>query len=270
MGKPIRKPDYNADGKISMTEAHSYVCIQSNTIDVPIKTSDILLRKFLPNELSQKPIQKKPAQKKVAEIIDKYIPKIFKNESNSTKSRENQKLEDFSKAILLKWANPEEKAVLTNLSEILKLNTEFPAKEIKVLQESLKKEKEEIQKEKKKASDQRNKLRNEIKKKLIAHYPECSNPFHPVTTKLFSTPKKTEIINLVNQDGLWKKLLHEKEKVKNLESKRFTLEKKEVKIMRLRRCIENIVLSHALNQKGSEVQIKKYNEILALERIAFN
>ena len=42
MGKPIRKPDYNADGKISMTEAHSYVCIQSNTIDVPIKTSDIL------------------------------------------------------------------------------------------------------------------------------------------------------------------------------------------------------------------------------------
>ena len=65
------------------------------------------------------------------------------------------------------------------------------------------------------------------------------------------------------------KLLHEKEKVKNLESKRFTLEKKEVKIMRLRRCIENIVLSHALNQKGSEAQIKKYNEILAIREDRF-
>jgi len=74
---------------------------------------------------------------------------------------------------------------------------------------------------------------------------------------------------LINEKELWKKLVEEKEIIKGHESKRFQLEKKEVKIMRLRRCIENIVLAHTLSEKGSEIQKKQYNALLKLERSTF-
>ena len=38
--------DFNGDGSTSLTEAHAYVIIHSNTIDIPIKTSDVFLRSF--------------------------------------------------------------------------------------------------------------------------------------------------------------------------------------------------------------------------------
>lgn len=264
MGKKISQPDYNEDGTISLMEAHSYVCINSNTIDIPIKTSDILLRKFLPNQFSTK-----PTRNKVSELIDKYLPKVFKKDSNGTNTEEINLLESFSKSILSERANPEEKAVLFNLSKILALQEDFPGKEIKSIQEDLKKEKEAVLKEKKKATEQKNKYTNELRKKLISRYPECSNPFHPTTTLLLSTHQKKGVINLVNEKELWKKLVEEKEIIKGHESKRFLIEKKEVKIMRLRRCIENIILAHTLTEYGSEIQKKQYNALLKLERSTF-
>jgi len=261
IGKKISKPDYNSDGQTSLMEAHSYVSINSNTIDIPIKTSDVLLRKFLPDEF--KPKAKTP---KKAGVLDKYLPKFLKKDLNSTDSQPVVKLEDFSKSILSEWANPEEKAVLVNLSEILELMEDYPGKEIKKLQEQLKKERGSIEKDKKKASDQKNKYRDELRKLLISKHPEISNPYHPTTTLLLSTDQKQGVLKIVNQKGTWKKLLEEKGKVEKLESQRFIVEKQEVKIMRLRRCIENIILAHLLTKIGSSEQIRQYNRLLTLER----
>lgn len=38
-GSPIKRPDYDGDGKISFEEAHAYVILQANTIDLPLKSS---------------------------------------------------------------------------------------------------------------------------------------------------------------------------------------------------------------------------------------
>jgi hypothetical protein len=261
IGKKISKPDYNSDGQTSLMEAHSYVSINSNTIDIPIKTSDILLRKFLPDEF--KPKAKTPKKKG---LLDKYLPEFLKNDLNSTGSQPVVKLEDFTESNLSGWANPEEKAVLVNLSKILELKEDYPGKEIKKLQEQLKKERESIEKEKKKALDQKNKYRDEIRKLLISKHPEISNPYHPTTTLLLSTDQKEGVLKIVNQKGTWGKLLKEKEKVEKLESQRFIIEKKEVKIIRLRRCIENIILAHLLTKLEIPEQIRQYNRLLTLER----
>jgi len=261
IGKKISKPDYNSDGQTSLMEAHSYVSINSNTIDIPIKTSDVLLRKFLPDEF--KPKAKTPEK---TEVLDKYLPDFLKKDLNSTETQPVVKLDDFSKTNLSDWAKPEENAILVNLSKTLELKEDYPGKEIKKLQEQLKKERESIEKEKKKASDQKNKYRDELRKLLMSKHPEISNPYHPTTTLLLSTDQKQGVLKIVNQEGTWGKLLKEKEKVEKLESQRFIIEKQEVKVMRLRRCIENIILAHLLTQKGSSDQIMQYNRLLTLER----
>src|SRR2546421_600526 len=43
-GQSIRRPDYDGDGHISLSEAHAYVQITSDTIDIPLATSDVFLR----------------------------------------------------------------------------------------------------------------------------------------------------------------------------------------------------------------------------------
>ena len=43
-GQPVAPPDYDGDGRVSFAEAHAYTVLTSNTIDIPVKTSDAFLR----------------------------------------------------------------------------------------------------------------------------------------------------------------------------------------------------------------------------------
>ncbi len=45
-GEPVAPPDLDHDGVVSFNEAHAYALITSNTIDISVKTSDALLRRF--------------------------------------------------------------------------------------------------------------------------------------------------------------------------------------------------------------------------------
>lgn len=45
-GEPIDRPDYNGDGAVSFAEAHAYVIVESDTIDIPVCTSEALLRRY--------------------------------------------------------------------------------------------------------------------------------------------------------------------------------------------------------------------------------
>lgn len=44
-GKPV-DADFNSDGTVGSDEAHAYVIMKENSIDIPIKTSDFLLRRL--------------------------------------------------------------------------------------------------------------------------------------------------------------------------------------------------------------------------------
>ena len=259
-GQIITQPDYDNDGETSLMEAHSYVIIKSNTIDIPIKTSDILLRKYFPDAFSAKKDNSKETN-----VFKKYLPKIFKKNEGNSSSENNFRLEELSRVTLLNWAGDEEKAVFLGLSKILKLNDEIPGIEIKSLQENLKKERQAIEKKKKSEVDQKNKFRDELRKKIQKLYPEISNPHHPVTTSLISSPKKEQILELVNQNQIWQKLTQQVKKIGEFENQRFMIEKKEVKIMRIRRCMENIVLTHALLENGSSKQKAYFKRLVDLE-----
>ena len=47
LGKPVTGADYNQDGKIGMNEAFAYSLIHDDSIDTPVCTSDVFLRKFI-------------------------------------------------------------------------------------------------------------------------------------------------------------------------------------------------------------------------------
>ncbi|MCR9296638.1 MAG: hypothetical protein NXI32_28335 [bacterium] len=45
-GKPVERIDLDADGKVSFVEAHTYAVLASQTIDIPLRTSETLLRTY--------------------------------------------------------------------------------------------------------------------------------------------------------------------------------------------------------------------------------
>lgn len=49
LGKPVTGADYNHDGKIGMDEAFAYTLIHDDSIDTPVCTSDVFLRRFVPD-----------------------------------------------------------------------------------------------------------------------------------------------------------------------------------------------------------------------------
>ncbi len=263
LGQKISKPDYDEDGKTSLLEAHSYVSINSNTIDVPIKTSDTLLRKYFAGADPED-----QAKKEKKGVLEKYLPKLILTDQNKTSSI--KRLDQIKKSDFLQWAIPEERAVLASLSDYLKLKEEYPVNEIKKLEESFKKEREAIEKEKKKSTDQKNKYREELRKKIRGLYPEVSNPYHPIVTQILSSEKAESIINIANQNDSWEKLMHEKSKIKSFGDQKFLIEKKEVKLIRLMRCLENIRMFHALDKVCNPKQIKNFEQILSLERLTLD
>ena len=50
LGKPVTGADYNHDGLVGMDEAFAYTLIHDNSIDTPVCTSDVFLRRFVPDE----------------------------------------------------------------------------------------------------------------------------------------------------------------------------------------------------------------------------
>jgi len=48
LGRPVVGADYNHDGRVGMDEAFAYTLIHDDSIDTPVCTSDVFLRRFVP------------------------------------------------------------------------------------------------------------------------------------------------------------------------------------------------------------------------------
>lgn len=95
-GQKVELVDYNLDGKTSFSEAHAYVMIHADTLDIPIKTSDHLVRRLGKKRIyitDWKEIFIRESKIKISRIINKAfepertILKILKKKLFANKDR---------------------------------------------------------------------------------------------------------------------------------------------------------------------------------------
>ena len=265
IGKKIPKPDFDGDGKTSLTEAHAYVVIHSNTIDIPIKTSDMFLRSFSSFE---------PPQEESAIIgLENNAKEILSGRDSNSSKREFIQEEwlfrtDPISEILLS-ASPESKAIIQALARKLSLQDEnlFENAEDKI--KEIKKRREELAKAKKAKDEQKKKLKNKIKTRLLKEWPELANMQHPKVDTLKKTGNSSKLITLSNQDNEWSDYKKRREESAQIENERFKLEKKQVLAMRLTHEIENVVLRVALPKISTKKVANHYSQIEKLEKTIF-
>jgi hypothetical protein len=91
VGRTVAGADYDHNGKIGMNEAFAYALIHDDSIDTPVCTSDVFLRRF----------------------VTTPEPEVFTNQYTD----------------VLSWSTPAQKAALESLSSILSLNGDSRGKE---------------------------------------------------------------------------------------------------------------------------------------------
>jgi len=162
LGQPVEKPDYDQDGVISFDEAHAYVILTADTIDFPIKTSDIFLDEF----------------SEFGEGESDLLPN------------------DLEYDQVLELATASEKAILAGLSEQLELNGNDRLVDA---YNFLHPEKKEGEKRKPRQPPEREKLRMKIREDLRRKWPELSNLLNPTPIELL-TNRQDEFIQAIKEN----------------------------------------------------------------------
>ena len=265
VGKKIKKPDFDKDGKTSLAEAHAYVIIKSETIDIPIKTSGVLLRRFsslTPPKDSNKTSLIRPSDS--SSLLTGQNNPSETEEATSTSDDLFHSVSDKFKD-LIKGASRESKAVVNGLSRRLKIDQPNRHAETKKLIDSLKKKRASIASEKKKHDEERLKIKRTLSARLRNKWPELKNLHHPTVTSLYRNPQADQVKALVDGDGSWTRYKELSQKSKKMESERFLLEKKEVFAMRLIRELETIVLAKNLPLTAPLHIVGSYEKLIELE-----
>lgn len=240
LGRIIEKPDFNGDGKISYAEAHAHVILSSDTIDVPVKTTDAFLRQYsrtLPDKNKKGDQEKADAWVKPT---DRY-------------------------ADVLKCAGTAERAILEGLSTQLKLDDDNRDKEAKDLMNELEKQRRAFAEQKKKPEAERNRIKGKLATEVRKRWPESSNPYHPNARALFEPDQSKELLTILNKNGEWAKYLKAKEAISKLEKKRFELDRRKVKCMRFLRALENVALESNLPLVAEDATLARHEKLKALE-----
>lgn len=252
MGKKTISPDYNKDGKTSLNEAHAYVIIHSETIDIPVKTSDIFLRNTVSFNFDQNSSK--------VEIKERILPA----DVNQT----SEKVLNLSDSIgtFLKFATPSSQAIITSLAKKLRLNGSKIYNETKVKVNDFKNKREKLSKDKKSKEDQKRKVKDNLKLLIKKEWPELTNLLHPKVIELQRAEESKKLLMLVQKENNWSKMIELRNEIARLEKERFITEKKQVLAIRLRRELENVFLKEKLYSE-LPLEAGNYDKITELEKL---
>ncbi len=234
MGHSVEKPDYNHDGVISFNEAHAYAIIHEITIDIPVKTSDALLRKYSAFTA--------PSGKTVEGLLTPQAPYTQ----------------------LLKAAAPCERAILEGISEQLKITGEDRYAAVQKAANEISRQRNEQQATKMKAQKELDTIRPQLSGMLMTRWPELSNPWHPRIPEI-EREDTTEILQTLKHHPQFGRFSQLAQDMENAEQKSLELEKSWAKHQRFLRAAENVALQANLPKIATPEIQKRYAELLALE-----
>ena len=252
MGKKTVSPDYNMDGKTSLSEAHAYVIIHSETIDIPVKTSDIFLRNTISFNFDQNSSKGEIKKRILPADVNQTVEKIL-NLSDSI-------------GTFLKFATPSSEAIITSLANKLQLNGSKIYNETKVKVNGFKIKKDKLSKDKKSKEDQKRKVKDKLKLLIKKEWPELTNLLHPKAFELQRAEGSKKLLMLVQKENNWSKIIELKTEIARIEKERFITEKNQALAIRLQRELENVFLKEKLYAE-SPFKIMDYDKITELENL---
>ncbi len=230
-GEPATGADIDGNGLVSFVEAHAYALRESITIDISVKTSDVLLRQF-------------------SKLGDAKHPDWYSADTAFDQ--------------LIESARPTERSVALTLSHELGLTSAKRAAEARALAKKLEQKKKQVAQATGKLSMQRRRAASALRKTLQQRWPEFSNPWHSRVAEVL-TRHSDEVMKLLNSRPELAQLGKLTRQIKQKTDQRSELDRRWVKCQRLIRCLENIALEHNLPLIATSDEQQSYARLVDLE-----
>jgi hypothetical protein len=232
MDQALERPDYNGDRDVSFDEAHAYVMLASDTIDIPTKTSDRFLRAY-------------------SKLRSEEHPELLSADSRY--------------AYLRELATPAERAVLEGLSAELELVSDRRADAADDLADQIEERRQELAEAKSDKEKRHKGLKRQIAEDLKSCWPELHNVLSATATALLTT-RAGEFEEAVISHPSYSEFTQLAEEISALEEERFELERRWAKCRRLERVLQNVALARNLSQVASPEIVRRYEHLIAAEQ----
>lgn len=241
-GKRVPTVDYDGDGRTSLAEAHAYVQLTSDTVDIPVCTSDGLLRQFS----RARPGNERPAPAAAPGGAGEWVAPSA----------------PFAR--LCELASPDRRAVLEGLSKVLGLTGDDRAAAARGMAGALERQRKDVQQQKGVAMRDREPLRRGIRGAVLGRWPEMSNAWHSAAQAALAREPEA-IVKAIESHGSFAKWDALVAKVDELDDKDTELERKWVKCQRFLYTAESVALEANLERAAPRLVQERYKAMRAAE-----
>ncbi|MDE0863989.1 MAG: hypothetical protein OSA98_09390 [Rubripirellula sp.] len=224
-GKAIPIPDYDQDGVVSFEEAHAYVILTADTIDLPVKTSGEFLT-----------------------VHSKF-----------SEGKDGLLTNDESYQLVLELATASQKAILEGLSKQLSLagNSRIvDAWKATQTRRGSGRNRQPVTRGQSQSSQLRGKILSDLKRR----WPALANVLNPVAIELITT-RSDEFVEAIEDHPdyqRYRKLILESRTTPNAE-------KRKVKYDRFLRTVDNVLMAENLRRMNDPAKIEQYDSLLKAE-----
>lgn len=248
VGTSIIGADLDGDGAVSFAEAHAYAVCESETVDIPIRTSDEYLRFYSTDGSTGFSLYEQAK----AHGEPRRLPSLDLLEANGT----------F--AGLLEYANVVDRHIVDRLLNKLALDREGSVDQ---MQQALDRARQQVGRSRRQASRAASayrRTRGRLAAEARREWPELDAELSPMLAALMSERADEFEQQVTAMSGYPSLARHRAEKVRTAEAL-LDAQKDEALVLRLEQMIDRVVRTANLPKAASPALVDRYNELLALE-----
>lgn len=244
-GKVIADADFDKNGQISFAEAHSYAVIQSDTIDVPVRTSEALLKQY-------------------SKLGDATKKTSAKKDDEPKSDDPNLVALSGSLKTLAAGCRPDQRAVIEQLSAKLGIKTSATVEDV---QQKLRQAEEKLDSANSKSNTATRTRRNALKavqNEIYEDWPELQSEWAPLAVEL-ATDRADEFVNRVQKLPDYATLGYAKKREAELIKTSMQLERDKARVERLLRACETAALAANLAKVAKPEIVERYEALIRME-----
>lgn len=280
-GKLMPSADFNRDGRISFAEAHAHAVLTSQTIDIPLRSSEALLRAYSRigggYDHRRDLDSDSPDKDQSNAAGDAAADEASSNQADPSGDEDwldNDQMASMTGTLreLIQGAEPELQQTVTGLAQQLEVELDDDVPVVFIEFEQQRDASRELRR-----SNSRGRrrgggggsARRQLRAEISQQWPELTaDKWH--TSKLLQQADQRklmqQIAELPNYERFADGLLQRKKTEHSLEQ----AELREVKFQRLINTLEAIVLARNLEQLADAEVVARYRAMIALEQTGFN
>jgi hypothetical protein len=246
LGAPVPRIDFDGNGVTSLDEAHAYAVIESDTVDIPLRTSDAFLQKY--SRLTFAGSARPPADPATPQLLP---PVDFVEVKGPL-------------AALLLHADPIDRQIATSLAAKLKIDLAGDADQIEQALDRTRRLLQETERKRSRAASSHRRAKQRVVAQVRREWPELENDHSPMLAALMAE-KSDEFVSTVEGLASYRTMTSRAKELDEASRELLRAKKQDALARRFKQIIERIVLAANLPKVASPELVDRYLELRKLE-----